>query len=241
MIKEIVRGTSCLLILGLTACGGGGGGGGSTGSSVTKLTTGVEVSGSVASGQWKYYSIEVPANGMLNVELVAETGEVDLVVNYGEKPTTAMWEADGEDCSSWSIAGDGYPATCYVMPPEGTTYIGAWGNDVDSITGSPGGNYRLVAVVSSFDAAMKPSSQNSPERLRFVAEQYVKSLSGKRINTTLYNYPTSGTVDIQTGEDHYRFYFGSDAVTPAVLSIDHNGEWTQYYSWEEFETDLANR
>lgn len=242
MIKEIIRGTSCLLILGLTACGGGGGGGSSPSpsTSVTALTSGVEVTGSVASGQWMYYSIEVPANSAVDVELVANTGEVDLVVNHAEKPTTAMWEADTEDCSDWSIAGQ-YSATCYVTPPEGTTYVGAWGNNVESFTGDPGGNYTLVAVVTSYDYAMKPSTRDQSEMLRFVADQYMKSLGGKRTNTTLETYPTSGIVDIQTGEDHHRFYFGSDAVTPAVLSVDHNGVWTHYYTWEAFEADLANR
>jgi len=61
---------------------------------VTPLTNGVPVPGiSGAAGSEKFYKIVVPAGqDFLNIEIAGGTGDVDLYVKKGDKPTTSSWD-----------------------------------------------------------------------------------------------------------------------------------------------------
>ncbi len=224
----------------LVGCGGGGGGGGDSSTS-SELTSGVEVSGSVGVNEWDYYSIAIPANTWsVSAILTATSGEVDIVGKQGVKPTADMYNADLEDCSDYSIAGM-FDSYCSItLPAEGTVYFGAWGNPV-SDSGASGGNYTLVATIQTdvLAGVTVTSREQIDTDLRRIANRYLKHYRGATISAGSDAYPESGIVEIQKGEDVFRFYFGADAVN-AVLSIDHNGTWTHFQSWSEFETTLSN-
>ncbi len=61
---------------------------------VTALTNGVPVTGlSGSSGSEKFYKIDVPSSqDFLTVEISGGTGDVDLYVRKGSKPTTTSWD-----------------------------------------------------------------------------------------------------------------------------------------------------
>ncbi|OHB64441.1 MAG: hypothetical protein A2Y76_05585 [Planctomycetes bacterium RBG_13_60_9] len=61
---------------------------------VTPLSNGVPVPGlSGAAGSEKFYKIDVPAGQeFLNIEIAGGTGDADLYVKKGDKPTTASWD-----------------------------------------------------------------------------------------------------------------------------------------------------
>jgi hypothetical protein len=61
---------------------------------VTPLSNGVPVPGlSGAAGSQKFYKIDVPAGQeFFNVEIAGGTGDADLYVKKGDKPTTASWD-----------------------------------------------------------------------------------------------------------------------------------------------------
>jgi len=62
--------------------------------SVTSLTNGVPVPGiNGAAGSEKFYKIDVPSGqDFLNIKIAGGTGDVDLYVKKGAKPTTASWD-----------------------------------------------------------------------------------------------------------------------------------------------------
>ncbi len=71
--------------------GDGGGGGGET---VTELSNGVPVTGiSGPANSAAYYKIDVPAGqASLEIKMFGGTGDVDLYVRKGQKPTTTEWD-----------------------------------------------------------------------------------------------------------------------------------------------------
>jgi hypothetical protein len=62
--------------------------------SVTPLTNGVPVPGiNGAAGSEKFYKIDVPSGqDFLTIEIAGGTGDVDLYVKKGSKPTTSSWD-----------------------------------------------------------------------------------------------------------------------------------------------------
>ncbi len=87
----MIRGYQAYSGLTLVATYGGGGGGGET---VTPLANGVPVTSlSGAGNSTVYYKIDVPAGqASLEIKIFGGTGDVDLYVRKGEKPTTTEWD-----------------------------------------------------------------------------------------------------------------------------------------------------
>lgn len=230
------------VVLGVAACGGGGGGGGgSDRSGGGSLTSGETVTGSVRELEWKHYTINVPADSAaLTVQVVASSGDTDLLVKFNEQPNEDMYYADGEDCYGYAVpAGD---ALCYLpSPAAGTWYISLWGTD-------PTTNYSLTATIvpaSSPTASSVRSTDGSGDARRLVAQRYIKhdrkpaTEPAASPSTAAVEYPQSGSLEVAKNGDGYRFYFGTDAVTPAVLSVEHNGFWTHFDSWQQFESAVS--
>jgi hypothetical protein len=227
--------------LAAAGCGGGGGGGAPSNSG---LRSGQPVSGSIKALQWRHYSIDVPAGAQsLSVAAVAETGEYDLLVKFNQQPDEQMYNNDEEDCYDW--AEPDAPAFCLLEAPQaGKWYISLWGT-------APTSQFGLVAQVQMSDsrAIGAPAVEvlATPTQQQVLAARYLKryrkglaaaGAEGEPVDAA--DYPQSGTVEVAKGDDLYRFYFGADAVTPSVLSIDHNGVWMHYDSWSEFEAALQS-
>jgi hypothetical protein len=88
----------------------------------TALTSGIGVSGAVQNGQWKEYSLRVPAGQAgLRVELVGLSQDVDLYVRRGSRPTGNIF-----DCRPF-LAGVN-PETCTIANSgDNIYYMGVWG------------------------------------------------------------------------------------------------------------------
>lgn len=93
------------------------------GSGVTTLTSGAAVaSQSVALNGWKYYCIVVPSGAtQLSVTTSGGTGDADLYVRNGSKPTLSIYQ-----CGSW-LAGTNNETCTLPNPAAGTWYIGVYG------------------------------------------------------------------------------------------------------------------
>ncbi len=91
----------------LTTTGGGTGTGG--GGSVSDI--------SASAGQWKHYTLEVPAGmSTLNVDISGGTGDADLFVRFGAQPTTSTF-----DCRPYK---NGNTESCsFTNPQAGTWHI----------------------------------------------------------------------------------------------------------------------
>ncbi|WP_462157447.1 S8 family serine peptidase [Pseudoalteromonas sp. GB56] len=91
----------------LTTTGGGTGTGG--GGSVSDI--------SASAGQWKHYTLEVPAGmSTLNVDISGGTGDADLFVRFGSQPTTSSY-----DCRPYK---NGNTESCsFTNPQAGTWHI----------------------------------------------------------------------------------------------------------------------
>ncbi|MEO2280462.1 S8 family serine peptidase [Pseudoalteromonas pernae] len=91
----------------LTTTGGGTGTGG--GGSVSDI--------SASAGQWKHYTLEVPAGmSTLNVDISGGTGDADLFVRFGAQPTTSTF-----DCRPYK---NGNAESCsFTNPQAGTWHI----------------------------------------------------------------------------------------------------------------------
>lgn len=93
------------------AARGGDNGGGSGG----VLTNGQSVAASGSRGSQGYWSIDVPANARnLSIRLSGGSGDADLYVKAGSKPTTSSF-----DCRSWR---SGNSETCSFSSPSADTY-----------------------------------------------------------------------------------------------------------------------
>lgn len=122
-------------------CSGGGTGGG-TGGGSSSLNNGDSISGlSGGSGEWQYFTLEVPANASnLQISLSGGSGDGDLYVRFGSRPTSSSY-----DCRPWQ---SGNNETCsFSSPSQGTYYIAINGYSsysgaslsVNYSTGSTGG------------------------------------------------------------------------------------------------------
>ncbi|MBX5481666.1 MAG: M4 family metallopeptidase [Myxococcaceae bacterium] len=124
--------------------GSSGGGGGSNpppSSGVTTLQNGVPVTVSGSTGSQNFYSISVPSGASnLTFKISGGTGDVDLYVRYGAKPTTSTWDyrpylngnnetvnVTNVQAGTWYVMLDGYAAY------SGVTLV------VSYTTGSGGG------------------------------------------------------------------------------------------------------
>lgn len=81
------------------------------------LTNGKGVSASGATGSQAFWTIDVPANARnLSVRLSGGSGDADLYVKSGSKPSTSSF-----DCRSWRA---GNSETCtFASPSEGTYHV----------------------------------------------------------------------------------------------------------------------
>lgn len=95
---------------------------GPSGSDVTVLTDGDTVTGlSGASGTWQYFKVNVPAGaaGPLVIEMSGGSGDADLYVRIGDKPTTSEYDARPYlSGNNEAVQGDN---------PSGSYYIGIRG------------------------------------------------------------------------------------------------------------------
>ncbi len=98
------------------SCGGGGGGGGGGGETDGTLISGTPVTAIVdVSGGQKFWKIEVPANqNALTIAITGGTGDADLYVQAGAKPTTSSYA-----CRPYK---NGNVETCTFTPPAAGTY-----------------------------------------------------------------------------------------------------------------------
>ncbi|WP_162925649.1 hypothetical protein [Isoalcanivorax indicus] len=219
----------------LAACGGSSGGGGEKG---TALISGQAASGTIREDQWRYYYYDLPAeHDAARITLSVSSGDVEMLLSEQRFPDWAMYDNDDEDCYDWAEPGqDGVCEAEEGLDP-GRYYIGLVGWD-------PVSSYSLTAESwASATALSHPVSMSGEEiqdqhqlRLR-IANLYLKSLRGNDMKPREWlpdEMPESGMVVDARGGEKYRFYFGTDAVSPAVLSVDLNGHWHHFYSMEQF-------
>jgi Zn-dependent metalloprotease len=116
--------------------GGGGGGGGAT----TALTNGTALTGkSGAAGSETFYSLDVPAGATgLKFQTSGGTGDADLYVKFGSKPTTAATDKSdgGTNAETVNIA-TAQAGTYYVLVKGYAAYSGL--SVVGSFTAGGGG------------------------------------------------------------------------------------------------------
>lgn len=110
-LSSIGTGSPNLLLYTLS----GGDGGGDTGD--TKLSNGVSVTASGASGSKTYFYIDVPSDASkLTIWTTGGSGDADLYVKYGSKPTLSSY-----DCRPYK---NGNEETCtFSSPASGTWWI----------------------------------------------------------------------------------------------------------------------
>ena len=101
-----------------------------TGAGTTILSSGVSQAGSVAQGEWDYYVINATAaNSQIVVEMTNLSGDIDLYVRQGSKPTASLFDCrpyldqpNAEICTlpntgdtTWHIGLHGYQAGSYTV------------------------------------------------------------------------------------------------------------------------------
>jgi serine protease len=122
-ISNVQTGTYYVKVIGYTSFSGvnltasytepsTGGGTGATGSTATVTNI------SASKGQWKYYTLDVPAGmATLDFNLSGGTGDADLYIRYNSQPTSSRY-----DCRSWA---NGNTESCsFTSPQAGTWQIG---------------------------------------------------------------------------------------------------------------------
>jgi serine protease len=89
-------------------------GGGTGAQGATSTTADIAAS----KGQWKYYTLDVPAGmATLDFNLAGGTGDADLYIRYNNQPTSSTY-----DCRSWK---SGNTESCsFTTPAAGTWQIG---------------------------------------------------------------------------------------------------------------------
>ncbi len=125
-------GTGALAVDGADPGGGGG--------VDTALTSGVPVAGSVAAGEWDYYTIDVPAGAtQLAVATSGSSADIDLYLRLGGQPTLAVY-----DYRPFTASGD---ETIQVRPSSAPQALvaGTWHVGVNAYETS---SYSLVAIVT---------------------------------------------------------------------------------------------
>ena len=107
MLRGYSAYTNASLLGELTTSGGGTGTGG--GGSVSDI--------SVSTGQWKHYTLEVPAGmSTLDVNISGGTGDADLFVRFGAQPTASSY-----DCRPYK--GGNNESCSFSNPQAGTWHI----------------------------------------------------------------------------------------------------------------------
>lgn len=157
--------------------GGGSGGGGGSSSSVTALTNGTPVSGiGGAANEEKVFTLSVPAGASnLKFAISGGTGDSDLYVKFGSKPTTSSYDyrpyLDGNNETvnvSTATAG-----TWYVMVRGYTTFSG-------------------VTLVGSFSTSTSGGGTSSNVLTNGVAVTNLSGASGSE-RTYTFNVPAGTT------------------------------------------------
>lgn len=133
------------------------------------LTSGVPVTGqAVSQGAWKYYSITVPAGAtQLKAVISGGTGDADLYVRQGSKPTTSTYacrpyvNGNSESCTlsspaadTWWIGVRGYAAASGLSL---TVTVSAGGAPTVTTTPSP-----TATVTATATATATPTQTATP-------------------------------------------------------------------------------
>lgn len=105
----------------------------------SKLTNGASVSASGSKGGDVFYSIEVPTSSTLNVSISGGTGDADLYVKGGSKPSTNSY-----DCRPYK---DGNSESCSIANAKGTYHIMLRGY----------ANFSNVTLTASYAAGPTPT------------------------------------------------------------------------------------
>lgn len=89
---------------------------------VTRVTNGQSVPGLAgATGSWTYFKIDVPAGATnLNVRTSGGSGDVDLYVRYGQKPTSSTYNCRKQGYTNAELC-------TLASPTPGWVYIGLYG------------------------------------------------------------------------------------------------------------------
>lgn len=217
----------------LAACGGSSSGG----EKGAALINGQAASGTIREDQWRYYYYDLPAeHDSAVITLSVSSGDVEMLISEQRYPDWSMYDNDEEDCYDWAEPGSDGVCDGEGLDP-GRYYIGLLGWD-------PVSSYSLTAesrasvMIRSHPASMPGEDAGNQHQLRLrIANLYLKSLRDNDMTPREWlpdDMPESGMVVDAGGGEKYRFYFGADAVSPAVLSIDLKGHWHHFYSMEEF-------
>ncbi len=130
---------AALLLLG-TGCAGD-----PTGPSTTALVPGAAIALSGAAGSERYFTVDVPAGTAgLRVSLLGGTGDADLYLRLGTRPTPG-----GVDCASENFGGD---ESCFIPAPSaGVWYVAVIGYEP----------YDGVSLLAEFAAPPTPTPLTS--------------------------------------------------------------------------------
>ena len=115
-------------------------------------------------------------------------------------------------------------------------FLGTWEEFVEEFGSSTAAASTSVSSAGGTDGGDIPASTIAG---RFLARVMAGELSweigaGAEREVDSSRYPQSGSTAL-LGHD---FYFGEDAVPPAVLSVHRDSVWRHYYSWEDYEANM---
>lgn len=92
------------------------------GDQITPLVPGNQLDSTLSLREWKYYSVDVPANqSRLEVRLSGLTADIDLYVRQDQKPSGTVAEGGQYDCGSF--AGGVTTESCELNNAAGNRYI----------------------------------------------------------------------------------------------------------------------
>jgi hypothetical protein len=177
---------------------------------ITTLANGVPVTGlSGSSGSEKFYKIDVPASqDFLTVEISGGTGDVDLYVKKGSKPTLTSWDyrpyliGNDEKVEIESPAA----ATWYILLRGYQTYTGV------TLTATYGGKTPPLATGNNF-----ASDPDCVAVWRF--ESGKLTLDGVGTNNLVNQSVTADTVNYKEGSAAARFHAATGYDDRNYLSI----------------------
>lgn len=217
------------------------------------LVSGIPATGSIQASQARHFVIEVPyVADRLSAVLELTSGsepDVSLFVSYGKKMTVDMRVNQEEDCWDYSMRVNEKSECAFLSPLPGTWYFTVWGDGGET-------EFRLTATIEEWlpsvaVQAVSTGAEGGASAMDRVLSWYMKRFSdsppdGSRCGTpglappVGLDYPIGGSAIESSIHGEIRWYFGRDAVPPAVLSVDHSGHWVHFYSWEHFERVLRS-
>lgn len=188
---------------------------GGGGDDITPLVPGSQINSNLSLREWKYYSVDVPANkSRLEVQLSGLSADIDLYVRQNQKPSGTVAEGGQYDCGSY--AGGTSTEQCELNDAQGKQYI-------IGIYGYRASTYNLKATTDNgvIDIPELGNGDSTNGTVQASEWQYYRinvPASLSRLSVELTNQTADGDLFVRKGQmPNGDVYTGANADCYSVL------------------------